>query len=620
MIVDEIETMKKSRAKLYSFGIILGFFVVLLCIIFWIRETNGTTETIGLKASTAGIPAVNQQFTASNFETVYNKIKNGSFASKDIDSSSWYKLGKDFSEENGVITFPNGLGIGKNVKNDDAQAKSILKFLLGSGYNQQVQVFNGTPGTGVSFILNNSVRFHLSGNAQKYFTNTKGESEAKLSMGMTAIFDGSGNFVKLADINEKTRNIRVDMANLNPNLSMTITNLSAKSKDVFNQYTVEYGQSIHYQLKVSKTWLTTKSSAIQLKPSANLKIDKISVDGKSVPYDRISLLPDVLNLTTYGQTFTPNTDPKDGTVNQFNTTNIGNNLLLQSIYGYNFSLASSHSDVNVNISAHVAPSVSVDRKIGLSSGVTSALSIPINAYRSPSAVFNLSAVAIKGTKTMVCQSQNVNTSGINFAMVDGSDGQFAKGAQYVLGKEVNGQKYLYSDSKKWERVDSLETIDTSYYFTLSGGKQYALDKSTGSAIVLNSALFDFNAKRDRSINQSLIKIIGLSPNNNYFLYQVKDADNQQSGSKLQDFTVFNQAIITPDGSQIQKNSIGFAHTQSYALNGKIPDYAAGTNEYNLISVNTAAARGSGSTVRIVLSIIIAALLIIGSTIYLLRKY
>lgn len=93
---------------------------------------------------------------------------------------------------------------------------------------------------------------------------------------------------------------------------------------------------------------------------------------------------------------------------------------------------------------------------------------------------------------------------------------------------------------------------------------------------------DFQAIQSK--NQSLLGIRGLGQGNQYFLMQVKAPSGYNKIDQPHYFTVHNDK----DSTQISRNSdsIGFAQNQAVGLNGQIPGYIAGTNEFNILSVTS----------------------------------
>ena len=622
MKINRRQMLLKNREIVKFIKTSLCFAVLFFSVFVFSKLVSADSNVnVEITFTSAGTPTVNQAFTASNFQSIADKIKNGSFTSKDLESNVWAQLGQEFSEKEGIITFPNGLSIGKNVKNSEAQAETILSFLLGAGYVNQVQMLNGTPGTGVSYILRNTVRLHMPGSPLKTYTNNKGQASGTLSTGLTSISSNTTGFVKLVDIKSNSKKIAIDTVNTGNALSFKIVNLSEKMKDNLNQYTVEYGQKIHYQLTISKSWLEANGSNLQLKPSANLIIDSMAINGQQLETNSIDQLPAVLDWGTLGESYPTQTVSKDGSANLVNLTNVENSLVSKNLTAYNTILPESNNTVTVDVWAHIEPTVTIHKQLALPAGVSSSQTINIAAYNNPEATFNIQAVATNATNTSICQSQNIMTTGINFALVSGKTNRLAEGAEYLLGKTSGGHSYIYTKGDSWQQVEgNLSNIDSQNSLVLTGGHLYALNQGNTGSIALNHGLFDFDARRDTSINASLIKIIGLAPNNHYFLYQIKSAKGQAAATTLYDFSVFNQGFVSAAGLLLQKNSIGRANVQSGTLNGKIPDFVAGTNEYNLLPVSSTSARSESGFETIIISISLATLLIFALTVVTLRVF
>ena len=66
--------------------------------------------------------------------------------------------------------------------------------------------------------------------------------------------------------------------------------------------------------------------------------------------------------------------------------------------------------------------------------------------------------------------------------------------------------------------------------------------------------------------------------------------------------------MSTNNSWITNNSIGFAEHQSFKINSQIPDYAAGKNEYNTLSVTEKKIVPFNSLKKIIIPIALAIIL------------
>ncbi len=162
--------------------------------------------------------------------------------------------------------------------------------------------------------------------------------------------------------------------------------------------------------------------------------------------------------------------------------------------------------------------------------------------------------------------------------MDTNKNKLVRDSVYVLGKEVDGKKYLYDNQEKWSEIQSISTIDPAGYTLLRGGNQYVFGDNDVSPIELNSTRFNYNFERNTKINESLIKLFGLGKGEDYFLYQVASPANYSMNKTPISFSIFSETSTSPNGGQLTKNSMKMASNQSFKLNGLIPDYGAGTNE------------------------------------------
>lgn len=104
-------------------------------------------------------------------------------------------------------------------------------------------------------------------------------------------------------------------------------------------------------------------------------------------------------------------------------------------------------------------------------------------------------------------------------------------------------------------------------------------------IPLNTSSFSFNAEQSLKANQSLIKFYGLGQGRDYFLYTARIPKSSASPRGETHFEAFSQDKLTPSGSAYTYSTTRFAKNQDFNINNKIPDYGAGVQEYQAISVD-----------------------------------
>ena len=505
-----------------------------------------STTNLSIKVTASGEPIQNGTFAAGNYQTAYEHIISGTFPNSVTNTPDW--RGAQNTEHMIVVA---GLTVGENNKHSDSEAKTIISTLFSTNFKLLQSINETNNGTDIMSFNppSNFVRMRTPSGSNET-TDAKGRTVAKVSTGLTAIVDGSSQgIVKLITVTPGMKEITIDTDSL-PS----------------------------YKLKVSKKMLSpTALTKIILRPDANIVIDETSV-----PNTVSSLIPPIINP---GVTFDPLSSPDQ--LSKVAET-IGATLISWQINMYELVIPPTDSDVSIDIKAHLSPVVYLN-DISIQQGTsitTTKMTIPIEAFSSPDNNFGMTANVISpATVTQITTSApKINTTGINFVQVDTNINKLVRDSVYVLGKEVAGKKYLYDNQGKWSEVQSISTIDPAGYTLLRGGNQYVFGDNNVSPIELNSTRFNYNYERDTKINESLIKLFGLGKGKDYFLYQVASPANYSMNKMPIGFSVFSDISTSPHGSQLIKTSMKMAANQSFKLNGFIPDYGAGTNEYNVLSV------------------------------------
>ncbi|BBC74789.1 hypothetical protein [Lactococcus cremoris] len=528
------------------------------------------TTNLSIKVTSSGDPIQNEAFLAGNYQTAYEAIMEGKFSNQVTNSSAW--RGSQNTEHVIVVA---GLTVGEGSKHTDNEAQTIISTLFSTNFTLLQSINETNNGTDIMSFNppSNFVRFHTP-NGGNETTDLEGRASAKVTTGLTAIVDGSSKgIIKLIMVTPDMSEVKVDTNSLGISLSFASGN-SKSSQPI----TVELNQELHYKLKVSKKMLNpTTPTKIDLRPDANIVIDETSL-----PNTVTSLIPPIINP---GVTFDPLASPEQ--LSKIADT-IGSVLISWQINMYELTIPPTHSDVSIDIKAHLSPVVYVNN-VSIQQGTstnTTKMNVPIKAFNSPDNNFGMTANVISQTTgTQITSSApKVNTTGINFVEVDANKNKMVRDAVYILGKNVGGKKYLYDSQGKWSEIQDLSTVSPTSYTLLRGGNQYVFGDDDVSPIELNNTRFNYDYERDTKINQSLIKLFGLGEGKDYFLYQVAAPTNYSVDKTPIDFSIFSENVVSPNGSQLTKTSMKTASNQSFKLNGLIPDYGAGTNEYNILAV------------------------------------
>ncbi len=551
-------------------------------------------QKVEVTFTSKGVPVFNTQFTIKNLQNAYNKIKNGTITSDNVNSSAW----QETEQQRGVIV-ADTFGIGPGVQHTSEESESILRKMLNSGAVDLVDELNDNPGS--------TSIFHYPNNVVRRYTNNDGEALATTESGLNGIFDNDGDLIQLLRVKDNNTNkFTVDINSTTNLFEGKIINLSDDMKANANSYTVEFGQELTYQLTIDKS-LLTQDLPLAINPQTNLVVDDVSI-----PFTKVPAYGDTISLKSLGVT-------ADNSINSNASLTVLKSQIQSKFYknilwGYAVTVPKSDTSVTLTIKAHLAPEVKLNSQ--LQGATTDGSLIPMeflvgDSDLSAQTNFFMNIVATTNTGSLHYSMPTVRTSGINFASVDASGKKFEKKRSYILGYEKNSQKFVYGDNK-WNPVSSLDNLDLSTVQTFSGGNQYYLG-GTATAIPLSTELFSFNAVENRKINESLIKFLGLGQGKKYFLYP---ADNREVGEKELLFTVYNKDSLRANGQIINQTSIGKAQYEDYNINSLIPDYRAGSVEYNIIGSNQ---NSIATLLRIIFTIAGLCLLIIAVLIFVCWK-
>ena len=574
--------------------------VLFFSVVFGSLFAKAANVTTTIKLTTNGIVAQDQQIVAFNYQIAFTKIVEGKYKSTDVSSTYWTTLEKQYPSSDGTgITLPNQMTLAQGVTHSEDDAKNIISMLYQMGDFAFLQTLEGG-------VLPNVLPGNTNTNSSPVggFTSKNGFAKGSIPSGFTIFAQNSnssylGNGIVSADSSHFT----FDTLNTSSQLSFSATSLPSANHSGERQYTVDYGQELTFTLKIDSS-LLQNGGQLQLQPMSNLVIDSIST-----PMDQQDLLGDTINPNAYLPSGTAATSNLTQSNLSSTASTVGQGLTKQSITAYQTDLPSTSSTTVITITAHINPTVTIDKTMSISNNPLDA-TIPIDISNAPSTPLTMKAIVTSGAEITTATSPVINSSGINFAMVDGKTDKLAVGASYVLGKKINGEDYYYLPGGGWQSSSTDDNL--SDYEVFSGGQQYFIGTTSTAAIPYNTTQFAFNSSTDRKINESLIQIRGLG-NGNYFLTQLTAAHGHGINNQLYPFTISSKNVVTANGNNLIKNSIAFAAQPLYSLNTKIPDYAAGSNEYNVLPVTSQGIKGINLQKAIIYPIlfIIIAMLIVG---------
>ena len=560
--------MYKSILAKYMYKAFLYVLLVLVIGISFFQMRTQAAEikqyNIKIDFSDSGIPASNRKFTIQNLDLVVKKIKDGKITPQDVNSSAWQSV-----ERSKQVVVGEAFGIGIGIKHTTSETKKIIRKMYDSGADALIDELNKNGN------ITPDVRpFYYPGNIARRYTNNDGEGEAQTESGINGVYDDSGKLIQLVNVKDNNSNkFSLDVNSTTNMFDGRIVNLPKSAKANSTSYTVELGQKITYQLKIDKA-LLTQDLTLAINPQSNLVIDDISL-----PYTQEDVCPNPLKLLDLGIT-------TDSLINSTAALfvlkgEIQTNLYKGSLWGYVVNVPKSEKDFILTINAHITPEVHITREVQsfMADGQFNTMDLTIGDRDiDPQSPFQMNILAATNNGNVIYNMPSVRTSGINFVSLNQQGTKLDEKRKYLLGYEHNNQKYIYGEGQ-WLPVSNLNEIDLNEVQSFSGGNQYYLGGSS-VPIPVNTDLFSFNAKKNRKINESLIKFIGLGQGKKYFLYPVEGQNIDKNGIP---FTVYSKDQLGSSGQRIIETSIGNAQYGNYKINGLIPDFRAGTTEYNAIT-------------------------------------
>lgn len=517
-------------------------------------DMNGQRVSLHLKSTTTGIPNKGLVYNAYNLNNVYQKIMYGDIANEETQTLEWRRIQKIAQEESdettgSLIHFANGIAIGPGITHNPDDTLYTIKYLLRRGGLSLLTKLNGEGTENIFFHQPESWKM------SNTFTNKQGQAVASVSPGITAIMTGGGVYQKLINVTEDNQEIDIDTANIDNRLSISLDNVQDSQKTNFGRYVVESGENLSFTLNINKEFSQKSSGTLKLSSSSNMEITSITEISGDSGIDTVQI------------------DDKQ----------------LVSNPAHQISIPKLTENMSIRVTVRVIPQTvesGADTGAMLSVAGLDDSGIPVSA-KSPAVVL----------------------SGINFAMLDTENNKLTTGGEYLLGKYDDQSYQLYSANEGWKKVSNLDNIDSSQFTLLKGGNQYDFGNPNAIPIAETLGRFNFNAEENKKLNQSLIQITGLAQGDHYFLYPVREATGYDLIEKPIDFAVFTKFDIGRNGNAIIRNSINQAVTQNFKVNSNIPDFKAGVNEYNVLSVNGMPQKPVNVGFKIILPIVLFCLLI-----------
>lgn len=523
--------------------------------------------SVELKVTNNGTPVIHTSYSAMNIDRAYQEIKNGEIGLKARNSAAWILATQNTNSENGagVITLSNGQKIGQGITHTDEEMGSIISGLMNVDNLSLISEINQSNTT-IPFLNPDHVIYK--------FTNKRGLARADIEQGYTLILDNNNNFVKLSKIENASEKVVIDLANIDNKIKFTTDSKLKTLATNFGQYVVGTNQKISFNLFINKDmWQQAGTVNLVLPPQSNLSFDSIEVlDGN----DAATV---VMNPTLNDTMVFNSSEPVIAATIALNETQ--SNILLR-------------VTVHVNLEEN---NVSSNKPIH-----TSLQAVSVN----------------KDGSSSIVSTPNLNIAGINFAMTKKNATEFAQGGEFALAKSKGTTYEVYGKNNKWHQVDDLNQVQTSDTLVLEGGHRYILGGEQPAKIPLNVLRFNFNEKRSKEINKSLIQVFGLAQGGNYFLYRIDTANKLSSTNRMFKFSIFSRSYFSPDNALMVDSSINNPTNPLIGLSGQIPDYAAGNNEYSNLTLDGSGQEWKVEQIYIVATISIMVIIILAVVIFIVR--
>ncbi|CAM3079056.1 hypothetical protein LAHI110946_03510 [Lactococcus hircilactis] len=495
---------------------------------------SSNLTNVELQVTNNGVPAIHSSYSAMNIERAYQEIKDGKISEKAINSAAWILASQNTNSGSNkdTITLSDGQKIGQGVTHTDEEMSAIISDLINVDNLSLISEINQSNTT-VPFLNPEHVIYK--------FTNDKGIARAAIEQGHTLILDNDRKFIKLVKIQNNSEKVFIDLANTDSEIYFKADSKLNDLATNFGQYVVGTNQKFSFNLSISKTmWKQAGSINLVLPPKSNLSFDSIKVLDNQ---DAVAIV----------------TNPALSDTLVYNSS--------EPVIAASISLNATQENILLRVTVHVnleGNNVSTNKPI-----TTSMQAISVN----------------KDGSSSTASTPNLVIAGANFAMTKEKTTHLAQGGTFLLAKAVGNYYEIYGKNQKWNKFEHLENLPISKCLVLEGGNRYILGAKSPQSIPLDVSRFNFNEKKSEEINKSVIQIIGLAQGNHYFLYRINTNQQFTTSDRSFKFSIFSRSFFSPNNSLMVDNSINHPTHPLIGISGEIPDYNAGVNEYNNISLD-----------------------------------
>jgi hypothetical protein len=545
-------------------------------------------------------------YLAKDFTYAFKKIKSGKFKTKDFNNFNLKKVhlneGMIFDKKKRAFTLTSSDNIlkktvvfGNNIKLSFTQAEKVLTilFLTQEDYLDILNDNKGRVDRELSLKINHSAKTPVPKDHCYLVINKAKTKLPKI-------------------IYSKNRNNLVTFKKVKNNLQFQIKSFSmadsvSNRKIVKNIYSVNYGETINYKLKI-KVPKGSKKTTIELFPSHNLVIDKstIKLEGleenafnikqkfkfsEKSPYNSGSLttsasISDLANwlktdnssLEEYEINFIKNFDEEKEVELSFSAR-------LDNCYNYDILIKNLNSNVldKATVSSKCAPD--------------------LGYYIEAKSTFEINKNKIKKFEK---KSPDIQSFGSNFFLYDGFKSKPIQGAKFALVRvsKDHDVEYVQDFDKHqdyiWQKMNyKIKNIQKNVQIE---GKIY-------QEFIKNiNKIMPYSFKSE---GNGIFYFRGLSTDYTYFLYQTEYAKNYQNSEKLWTFNVSNTSLVNAPQKYMGVSEY-WPRKESYEEFNCI---------YNLKNGEELKQTYSGNHIkRYLLMVMIIVLLLIGVMVFVFLKY
>ena len=526
--------------------------------------------SVELKVTNNGTPVIHTSYSAMNIDRAYQEIKNGEISLKARNSSAWISATQNTNSESdtGVITLSNGKQIGQGITHTDEEMGSLISGLINVDNLSLLSEINQSDTT-VPFLNPDHLVYK--------FTNKNGEAKADIEQGYTLIFDNNNNFINLSKLENASEKVVIDLADIDNKMKFTADSDLKPLATNFGRYIVNPNEKISFTLSISRDmWQRAEFVNLHLPSKSNLSLDSIELlEGN----DAVEI---ITNSSLDDAKAYSSVVPTTAATLVLHENENENDILLR-------------VTVHVNLEGHAIGSNKLVN--------TSLCAISLN----------------RDGSSNTTATPNFKIAGINFAMTNKNGTEFAQGGKFVLAKSKGGTYEVYGKDNNWYQLDDLNNVQALDALVLEGGQRYILGSEQAEKIPLNVLRFNFNEKRSKKINESLIQVLGIAQGDNYFLYRIDTADNLSSANRIYKFSIFNRSYFSPNNTLKDNNSFNNPTNPLIGLSGQIPDYAVGNKAYSNLSLDGSGKERKGAQIYIVLAISMVVIVILAVTSFIVKN-